>query len=206
MIYMAILEEIPKYKLKTLMIVGIPAFLIAVIISAGSHQFIHFLADKIATRSQEVVGTTPAKINLHGMETDSPVAAAAGPIWTFMLALASFWFYVHNPKNLFAASMAFVNASCRLPDTVTVFLQLLLHSKTTMLTDESFSLTLLKLDDPTISIVLLCFFSLTLFFLTITIIHDTKMVPWKWLVAIILFICLIPLENIIWNVISPLIN
>ena len=203
---MALLEEIPKYKLKTLVMIGIPAFLIAVVISAGSHQFVHFLVDKIATRSQEVVGSASVKINLHGMTSDSPVAAAAGPIWTFMLALVSFWFYLHNPKNLFAASMAFVNASCRLPDTITVFLQLLLHSKTTMLTDESFSLTLLKLDDPTISIVLLCFFSLTLFFLTIIIIHDTKMVPWKWLVALLLFISMITMENIIWKVISLMIN
>jgi hypothetical protein len=197
---MPIIEDVPKYKSKTLITIGIPMFLLAVLISAASHQYIHFLSDKILTGSAKVADTMPSSINLHGIQSISPLAAAAGPIWTFILALLSFGYYVHNPKNLFAASMAFVNASCRLPETVTLFLQLLLHNKTTLLTDESFSLALLKLDDPTISIVLLCFFSLTLLFLTITIIHDTKMVPWKWLIAFILFVCLIPMQDFIWKV------
>jgi len=197
---MPIIEDVPKYKSKTLITIGIPMFLLAVIISAASHQYIHFIVDKISAHSVERVGAVTLNMDLHGIASESPVAAAAGPIWTFLLALASFGFYAHNPRNLFAASMAFINASCRLPETVTVFMQLLLHSKTTMLTDESFSLSLLKLDDPTISIVLLCFFTLTLFFLTITIIHDTKTVPWKWLIAFILFICLIPLQDFIWKV------
>ena len=201
---MPLIEDKPKYSAKTLIIIGIPAFLAAVVISAISHQYIHHLADNIFIGSEEFADTYSPDITLHGLAVSSPVAAAAGPIWTFFLAIMSFGLYLHNPRNLFLGSMAFVNASTRMPETITLFLQLLLHNKTTLLTDESYSLALLKLDDPTISIVLLCFFSLTILFLTIIIIHDTKTVPLKWLIAAILFICMIPIQDFLWNKIAPL--
>ena len=70
--------------------------------------------------------------------------------------------------------------------------------------DESRSLALLRLHDPTISVVLMSFFSLTILFLTITIVHDTKTIPWKWAVALGSFLILSPLQNVVWNVVSPL--
>jgi hypothetical protein len=203
---MALREDEPKYPPKTLITIGIPAFLLAVLISVVTHQYAHFIVDKIASKQEAISSSNIVYIDFHGMSFSSPVAAAAGPAWTFLLALISFGFYLHNPRNLFAAAMAFVNASARLPETITVFLQLLIHNKTTLLVDESFSLALFKLTDPTISIICLCFFSLTILFLTIIIIHDTKMIPWKWLVAIILFITMIPLEYLISNAIAPFIT
>ncbi len=202
---MALREDEPKYRPKTLITIGIPAFLLAVLISVVTHQYAHFIVDKIASKKDTIRGSNIVFIDFHGMSFSSPVAAAAGPAWTFVLALISFGFFLHNPKNLFAAAMAFVNASARLPETITVFLQLLIHKKTTLLVDESFSLSLFKLTDPTISIICLCFFSLTILFLTIIIVHDTKMIPRKWLVAIILFITSIPLEYLISKAITPLI-
>jgi hypothetical protein len=203
---MPLIEDKPKYSAKTLIIIGIPAFLAAVVISTASHQYIHHIADNIFVGSKEYTNMFCPGIKLHGLFMTSPVAAAAGPIWTFFLAIVSFGLYLHNPRNLFLGSMAFVNASSRMPETITLFLQLLLHNKTTLLTDESISLVLLRLNDPTISIVLLCFFSLTIFFLTITIVHDTKTVPLKWLIAAILFILLIPLQDFLWNNIAQLLS
>lgn len=179
-------------------------FLLAAVISVVTHYYAHFIAHYIFSDHSAAYVFTAGTINLHGIASITPIMAAAGPIWTFGLALASFGLYLHNPRNLFAASMAFINACYRLPETITVFLQLLIQGKTTLLVDESFSLSLIKLNDPTVSIVFLCFFSLTILFLTITIVHDTKMIPWKWLVAVVLFIALIPLDNLISRTILQL--
>ncbi|MDI6765661.1 MAG: hypothetical protein QME52_02400, partial [Bacteroidota bacterium] len=80
----------------------------------------------------------------------------------------------------------------------------LVYNKTTLIVDESISLSLINLRDPTISIVFMCFFSITILYLTITIIHDTKMIRWKWWVALTLFVLLIPLEKWMWRIVAPL--
>lgn len=194
----------PKYPAKKLLLVGIPAFFLAVLISTVTHEYAHFVVNKFACNGTEI-GLGISYIDIPDMQSNCPLAAAAGPAWTFMLALASFGYYLHNPRNLFAAAMAFVNASSRIPETITVFLQLLVHNKTTLIVDESLSLYLFNLKDPTISIVFMCFFSITIVFLTLTIINDTKTISWKWLIALVLFIALIPLEYIILEVVAPLI-
>lgn len=201
---MPIPENELKYPFKTLLIVGAPSFFFALLISLITHQYAHTIVSKLICNGVDgIVGTVSISDN-YDTQSTCPHSAVAGPVWTFILALASFGFYLHDPRNLFAAAMAFINASSRIPETITVFLQLLIHNKTTLIVDESIALSLIKLKDPTISIVFMCFFSITILYLTITIIHDTKMIRWKWLVALTLFVLLIPLEGWMWRIVAPL--
>ncbi|MDI6766315.1 MAG: hypothetical protein QME52_05775 [Bacteroidota bacterium] len=118
----------PKYSTKKLLVIGIPAFFLAVLISTITHEYAHFVVNKFACNGTEI-GLGISYIDIPDMQSNCPLAAAAGPAWTFLLALASFGYYLHNPRNLFAAAMAFVNASSRIPETITVFLQLLVSSQ-----------------------------------------------------------------------------
>lgn len=200
---MALREDEPKHTLQILLKVGIPSFLLAVILSTITHQLAHLGAAKLTVPSTIDIMANDG--NLDTIHSGHPFASAAGPIWTFFLALVSFGFFLRYPRNLFAASMAFVNASSRVTETISVFFQLLFHNKTTMIVDESLSLALIPLKDPTISIVMMCFFSIITLYLTIIVVHDLKTVPWKWLVALVLFVILGPLENIIWIIAEPLV-
>ncbi len=83
--------------------------------------------------------------------------------------------------------MAFVNATARLPEAVTVFFQYLLHGRTALQVDESISLSLMGLTDPTIPTVIMCFYSLLLLFFSIIVVHDIKAVRYKWAIALVLF-------------------
>ncbi|MBI4547996.1 MAG: hypothetical protein HY707_08455 [Ignavibacteriae bacterium] len=212
---MPLLEDPPKLPAKQLIFIGIPVFVIAVAISFSTHQIAHILANRFACQTTTTSGANvlPAEsilqagmniLDTHGSLVRCPIASLAGILWTFGLALASFAIYLRFPRNVFFASMAFVNASARIPETITVFLQLLVHNKSKLIVDESSSLALLSLRDPTLSTVIMCFFSLTVIFLTVTIVHDTKMVPWKWLVALGLFLAIGVLENTLWNLFAPL--
>lgn len=203
---MALLEDEPKHSWRELVFIGIPSFVIAVLISIVTHQYAHVMANRYACMLDSGRDALMAVVDLHGTRVSCPLSSAAGPSWTFVLALASFAFYVRHPRNLFAGAMAFVNASIRLPETLTVFLQLLFHNRTHILVDESNSLSLIHLKDPTLSVVLMCFFTITVFYLTITVVHDTKTVPWKWLVAVILFVALNPLQLLLWKLIGPVLG
>ena len=201
---MSLIQEEPKHSVRTLIVLGIPAFLLAVCLSVVSHQYIHLLVDKSACSAETTQAHLVLAIDGIVPHTSCPISSAAAALWTFCLALVSFTLYLRFPRNLFLGAMAFVNASIRLPETITVFFQLLFNTKSRLMVDESRSLALIRLHDPTISVVLMSFFSLTILFLTITIIHDTKTIPWKWTVALGSFIILSPLQNVIWNVVSPL--
>ncbi|HMD13824.1 MAG TPA: hypothetical protein VKI62_04300, partial [Bacteroidota bacterium] len=196
---MAFIQEEPKHPIRVLILVGIPAFILAVCISIISHQFIHKLVDKSACSAQTTQAHLVSAIDSIIPHTTCPLSSAAAALWTFCLALVSFTLYLRFPRNLFFGAMAFVNASIRLPETITVFLQLLFNTKNRLMVDESRSLALLRLHDPTISVVLMSFFSLTVLFLTITIVHDTKTIRWKWAVAFGSFLILSPLQNVVWN-------
>ena len=100
--------------------------------------------------------------------------------------------------------MAFVNASNRLPESFIAFLQLMFRREATRISDESIALKLMHFKDPTGYVVILCFYTLTILFLTITVVNDTKIIPRKWLVAFLLFVALIPLENLLWKMLAPL--
>jgi len=185
---MTLIEEPKKYPLTILLRIGIPSFLTAVILSVGSHLCAHYFAGLILPSLENIRPVFTAIP--HGRFTMLPLSALIALIWTFLLAIGSFTFFLHHPRNLFATSMAFVNTTLRLPEMVSVFLQFLFYNRTTFPVDESYSLYLLRITDPTLSVLFLCFFSLSMIFLTVTIIHDTKTIPWKWLVAIVLFLVL----------------
>jgi hypothetical protein len=191
---MALIEEPEKYPLPTLLWIGIPSFLIATIISIGSHLGAHYTIEQILPgfeNQQPPIAAIPnAVTSVH------PLSALFGLIWTFFFSLGSFAFFLHHPRSLFATSLAFVNTTLRIPEMVSVFLQYLFYNRTTLPVDESYSLYLLRLTNPTLPVLFLCFFSLSMIFLTVTIIHDTKTIPLKWLIALILFIVVILIKNL----------
>lgn len=192
---MALREEEQKLPARYLFRKGVPAFLFAVFVSVIIHFLAHLLVGILSSRSAiNIENHIDFITNAH------PAATVAGPISTFVIALVSFWYFLHNPGNLFAASLAFVNASTRLIETISVFFQMLIHKKTTLVVDESLSLSIIPLSNPTLAVVFLCFLSLSLIILTLIIVHDSKGIPYKWLVASVLFILTISLEKIIWQV------
>jgi hypothetical protein len=195
---MALIEEPKKYPLATILWIGIPSFLIAAIISIGSHIGAHYVAGLILPRFENLQSTF-AGIP-QGYYSTNPFSALFGLIWTFILAIGSFAFFLHHPRNLFATSMAFINTALRLPEMVSVFLQFLFYNRTTFQVDESYSLYLLRITDPTLLVLFLCFFSLSMLFLLVIIVHDTKTIPWKWLVAIGCFIAITLMKNWMVNV------
>ncbi len=202
---MPLIEAEPRHSTKFLILVGIPSFILAVILSLLVHQYAHIAVKKYSCGSEQAKKQSVVGIAHNADdESDCPPSALAGTASTFALALLSFGFFIHHPRNIFLASMAFVNAASRLPESLTVFIQLLFNQQATYITDESTALKLLNFKDPTASVVIMFFYTLIVFFLTTTTIHDTKIVPRKWLVALILFVALIPLENVLWNVIAPI--
>ena len=202
---MPLIEAEPKYSVKVSLFVGIPSFILAVAISLLIHQSAHLAAKRYICGSDSGHEIRVVSISPQSMDSvDCAEASLAGISMTFFVALISFGLFIHHPRNLFLASMAFVNATMRLPETIGVFVQMLFHQKTKLIVDESLSLNLMHFKDPTASLVIICFYSLTVIFLTLTIIQDTKMIRWKWLVAIALFISIGPLQHLLWNFMVPL--
>ncbi len=198
---MALLEEEPAHPVRTLLLLGVPSFLLAVVISLVTHQYAHVLL------GYGVCGAAPIQptmllISLREGATPCAVGALAGPVWTLGLGLASFALLLRNPNNLFFASMAFVNATTRLPQTVTVFVQLLMHNATRLVADESSSIALLGLRDATIPTVIMCFYSILLVFFSVIVVHDIRRVPYKWAVALGCLLFLGTFEQAVWNVIG----
>ncbi len=199
---MPISENEPTISVKRLAIIGLPTFMIALVLSLLMHRYAH-----VAVLKQTCGGTSVVLHNLLFSDVpmaDCPVASLAGPVTTFLLGLASFAVYMRFPRSLFWASMAFINASIRIPETVSVFFQLLFRQRSDLSVDENVALRLLHVHDPALGIVILCFLSITLLSLTIIIVHDTRMVPSKWLVAGGLFVFTLPLETILWRLIVPI--
>lgn len=199
---MPLLQDEPKLPPHRLLKVELPLFLLALFVSVLIHQYAHN-----AVYRKTCAGNQPAVRLSSGFPEKNagcPVAAVAGTAATFITAIASFALYIRNTKNLFYGSMAFINASIPLPGSVAVFFQLLWRQKTDLTVDESLALRVLHLQDPAVGILILCFFSLTIFFLALTIIHDTKILPRKWAVASCLFLVIIPLEMVFRRVIEPI--
>lgn len=202
---MPLIEAETKHSIRFLLLAGIPAFVIAVIISMCIHQYAHMAVKKYSCDAAQTGGNSATGVsdNADG-ESDCPAAAFAGIVSTFLLALLSFALFIHHPRNLLLASMAFVNAATRVPESFIVFFQLMFRQGATHVADESVALQLMHFKDPTAFVVILCFYTLTLLFLTITVIHDIKFIPHKWLIASLLFAALIPFENLLWRIIAPL--
>ncbi len=203
---MALLEEEPRHSIKTLLLIGIPSFILAVALSLFSHQYAHKIAADTFCHSQtdQQQAALLDIIDFHGTQDGCAGAALAGPVWTFGLALFSFALLLRQPQNLFFASMAFVNATIRLPETITVFLQLLINNNIKLVVDESSSLSLIRLHDMTIPTVIMCFYTITAIFFAIIVVHDIKKVPYKWVVAFVCFLLLGSIENVVWDVVKPL--
>jgi hypothetical protein len=205
---MPLIEDEAKHTTKTLLTIGLPSFVAAAAISIALHQCAHAIVS--ANVCSESVANTSDILpvcSYGGRHVSCALSSAAGPLATFVLALVSFAVYLRFPRNLFVGSMAFINAAARLPETIGVFAQVFLHNRSTLAVDERFSLSLIHLQDPTLGMLILCFFAITIFFLTIIVVHDTKTVPWKWLVAFVLFVILGPLQQVEWKfVLEPLVG
>jgi len=201
---MPLLEEEQLHPRRKLLLIGIPSFIIALTLSLLVHQWAHVLVFRHACGDDGV--HLIKAMDLNGTHTGCPISSLAGTAATFILALASFALYMRFPHSLFLGSMAFINAILRLPEAATVFFQLLLNRKADVHVDESAAIALLRLQDPAAATVILFFFSLTIFFLAVTVIHDTRMVRSKWLIAVGLFVAMIPLESILWRLIVPMIG
>jgi hypothetical protein len=204
---MALLNDEPTLSARRLLLVGIPSLLAAVTISLIAHQEAHRIGDALFCGDASTSGRPAVSLlSLDQPHGSCGMSSLAGQVWTFGLAVISFVLLVRFPRNLFLMSMAFINATARLPETVTVFLQYLINSKTALHVDESASLSLIGLSDPTIPTVVMCFYSLLLLFFSIIVVHDVKVVRYKWPIAIGLFLCMGYIEHgVIW-MISPLLQ
>jgi len=200
---MPLLEDEPKLPGRKLLTIGLPSFFVAMIVSLLVHQAAHLLVLKNACGGTTISWSDPLSFDVPTVEC--PVASLAGLIATFLLGLVSFAIYMRFPQNLFWGLMAFINASMRIPETIRVFLQLLISQKSDLPYDESVALNLLHVHDPVVGIVILCFLSITLISLTVIIIHDTRMVASKWVIAGSLFIVMIPLETLLWRFLAPMV-
>ena len=200
---MPLREDEPTSSVRQLLAVGLPLFLFAVVLSLLIHRFANVIVLNTTCGGTSVTWNDILISDMPMM--NCPVASLAGPVVTFILGLVSFAVYMRFPRNLFWASMAFVNASIRIPETISVFFQLLFQQRSDLSVDENVALRLLHVHDPVVGIVILCFLTITLLSLTIIIVHDTRMVPSKWLVAGGLFIFTIPLETILWRLIVPMV-
>ncbi len=202
---MPLIEKEKNLPAKKLITLGIPLFVLAVVISMLTHQFAHIIAERTICKSDSIENVNVVDtLSPHAGRTQCPLAALAGICWTFLLAIVSFGLFVHRSDNLFLASMAFVNASSRIPQTLTVFLQLLFHNKSKLVIDETTALSLLPFRDPTISVLIVFAFLLVTSILTVITIHDLRKVPWKFFVAIGLFLSIVPIENLLWSLFGPL--
>jgi hypothetical protein len=199
---MPLLNEEPKLPAHRLLKIELPLFFLALLISVLIHQVAHNVVYRKFCAGNYPMNRQPSAIlETH---TDCPEAAIAGVVATFLTAVASFAIYIRNSNILFFGSAAFINATIRLPETIAVFLQMLLRQKTDLNVDESIALRMLHMHDPAVAILILCFFSLTIFFLAITIIHDTMIIPSKWAIAACLFALIIPLDVLLRRMIEPM--
>lgn len=205
---MALLQDEPTYTAKRMLTAGVPAFLVAVAITLVSHSWAHRYGDAafcggakdhpVSTVLWLIDGEAPP-----GMCGMSALTAAA---WTFGLAVVSFAALVRFPRSLFLLSLAFVNASARIPESLTVFLQYLINNRTSLRVDESVALSLMGPIDPAVPTVIMCFYSLLLLFFTIIVVHNVKVVRYKWPIALALFAGMVFIERAILFLLSPLLG
>jgi hypothetical protein len=193
---MPLIETEPQRSPRTLLLIGLPVFITAFTLSLLVHQYTHVTVKKHSCGATDIASISAVTADASDTD-DCAEASFAGIVSTFILAVASFAFFIHYPRSLFLASMALVNATSRIPKSISVFLDLLIHQQTKLPIDESVALKLIHLKDPTASLVILCFYTLTLIFLTITIIHDIKTIRWKWPIAITLLLLMSPLESVL---------
>ena len=192
---MPFVEEIPKLAPRALLERGIPALLAATVLSVLTHQYTHIIANNVFCSGDSAGSLSEIRLLDNHIQANCGISSAAGPLWTFFLALLSFALFLRHQESLFFSSMAFVNACYRLPHAVGMIYRLSLSNRTAIPADESLSLALVNIKDPSGLIAILFFYSLISTFLAITIIHDLKILPAKWLIAVVTAVGLSYLEN-----------
>jgi hypothetical protein len=200
---MALLHDEPTLPAKRLLLLGAPALLFAVAISLVTHIEAHRFGDAAFCGGRTAPVVSPAfwLIDPETPPATCAMSALAGQAWSFGLALASFALLVRFPRSLFLMSLAFVNATARIPESITIFLQYLIHNRTSMNVDESAALSLIDAADPAIPMVIMCFYTLFLLFFSIIVVHNVKSVRHKWPIAFGLFLVMVYIERgVLWAI------
>jgi hypothetical protein len=183
---------------------GIPSLIFAVLCSMLVHHYAHDIARKHYCPSE---GAPKVELTFLPEETegtpDCPVASLSAIGATLALGLGSFGLLLHYPRNVFFASLSFVNVTMRLPGAFALFVQMIRHRTSPVPADEASAFSLLHFGDPVGYLVILAIYILGLIFLWLIIVNDTKTVPRKWLVAIVLFVILPLFEAWTWPHLRP---
>ena len=190
-------DDEPTLPTRELLLFGIPSVIGAIIVSMLVHQFSDLVAHRLAAAST-LAGMPGNSFRRAMFET------VAAPSVTLLAALISFAAFLRFPKNLFLGALAFVNAIVRLPETVTLFIQLFFRPRPVIVQVQDGAI-LSVAHNPTAEIVVLCFLSLTLLFVAVAIIHEMSSVKRKWLVALAVYAALIPLQPLMMKIIAPLV-
>ena len=190
-------DDEPTLPTRELLLFGIPSVIGAIIVSMLVHQFSDLVAHRLAEASTSA-GMPGNSFRRAMFET------VAAPSVTLLATLISFAAFLRFPKNLFLGALAFVNAIVRLPETVTLFIQLFFRPRPVIVQVQDGAI-LSVAHNPTAEIVVLCFLSLTLLFVAVAIIHEMSSVKWKWLVALAVYAALIPLQPLMMKIIAPLV-
>jgi hypothetical protein len=200
---MALIESPERFTVRRLLLVGGPSFLLAVVVSVLSHDAAHAIMSGICQPGNMQQAASPAPGISGTSSAADPLVSLAGPVWTFGLALIALPLFLRTPSNLFYASMVFVNAGMRLPETVRLLVELFGNGRALTPGDEANALALLPFSDPSAMTAVLYFYLLLSVFLVLTVIHDTKVVPWKWGIALVLFATLVILKLPLSGLIFP---
>ncbi len=173
-------DDADKLSARRLLLAGVPAFVLSIVASMLIHGYAHAIAHTLLPRESTL--------------QSAAIEELAGPAASFILALLSFAAFVRSPKNLFFSSLAFVSAAGRLPAALVICIRLFFNREAPPVADEGGLLPLLGLHNPTAGLVILCFYSMILLFLCIAVIHESRAVPWKWLMAAAMLAVLIPVQ------------
>ena len=201
---MPLLEPEVTSSPRVLVLAGIPSVLLALLCSMLVHHYAHELARRQycpSGEAQKAAFTT--RQDLTEGAPDCPPASLIAIGATLALGLGSFGLLLHFPRNVFFAALSFVNVTMRLPGAFSLFVQMAMRRKSQIATDEASAFSLLHLGDPVGYLVILAVYILGLIFLWLIIINDTKTVPRKWIVAIVLLVFLPLFEGWTWTYLRP---
>jgi hypothetical protein len=194
-------EEDAKLSGGKLILVGVPAFLSALLVSLILYQFSQLIAHRIQ-HGILPAGDSQVTAPRQGPFM-TPFEALAGPVMNIVVAIGSFALFVRFPKNLFLSALAFISSSGRLREMLELWIQLFFRRAGPIEADEGSLVTALHLHNPTAAIVILTFVALALLFMSITVVHETRVVPRKWLVAACTVALLIPLQPLLSRIVIP---
>ncbi|GEM_PF-2071033 len=204
---MPLIEPEAAHSNRVALLAGIPSLIAAVIVSLIIHQYVHTIVRKHACEGRSDMQVTSISFQHSSIDTtDCPLSSLAAVSATLILALGSFGIFIHSPRNLFFAAMAFINATARLPEAITLLSQFVVNKQSKLISDESSALTLLHFKDPTAYTVILLFYVVSLFFFAVTIIHDARALRGKWLIALALLLLMWPLQQILSKLIADIIS